>query len=98
HPPPPFFPYTTLFRSSQPTCHYINPTGFELRLSLRRVSLHPAFGSKPPQAICHYINPTGFGLRLSLLSLCRFSLRSAFGSKPSRSEEHTSELQSRFDL
>src|SRR5207249_11541342 len=80
----PLVPYTTLFRSRRPTF---------------------VLGQSYPRGVWFYFpvvfafkSPLGFLLLppLSLLIALRRQSRSA--SSVSRSEEHTSELQSRFDL
>src|SRR5699024_12127939 len=90
HPPPtPLFPYTTLFRSSPP------------RQSIR--SFTP-LSAVPESAICVIKAPSApssaFFLTLpSSSSISALKKRISIKAfPPPRSEEHTSELQSRFDL
>src|SRR5207249_9703894 len=96
-PPPtsPLFPYTTLFRSE-----------FVVRLPLLREAPSPdaAAGSKPqgtctvsPRRILLVDDNKDSAESLALvLRLTGHEVRTAYDGP--RSEEHTSELQSRFDL
>src|SRR5207249_11338076 len=78
------FPYTTLFRSlpSMATFEYQMPTGCDL---VERVGWAGGRGGGPPR------KPT-------LFTSYSCFLRSEKVGHLRRSEEHTSELQSRFDL
>src|SRR5690606_41795655 len=87
------FPYTTLFRS-QPGLRGLKPEQREL--VLRRVA-----AGDPPSAIRYADThtPADLGAReLGMVTdVCRQSLRGGGRGMP-RSEEHTSELQSRENL
>src|SRR5699024_12866966 len=89
HPCPTLFPYTTLFRSpasdSPSVCLAFFAWGFSFSSS---ESLIPISAS-----LCTSIQPPESSLSSSssMFQLSHFS-------SASRSEEHTSELQSRFDL
>src|SRR5699024_12132678 len=91
---PPLYPYTTLFRSSRPSCNRHHRELFRCRPGAQRCSLEQA----------SYIDATGFrGVNAALdgegESIHRAELAPLLPPpKPTRSEEHTSELQSRFDL
>src|SRR5699024_12466223 len=92
------FPYTTLFRSTgEMTPWFIQDTSFDNLLFLRREE--PWFDSERIQAKVDY---RMFGYTRYDCGYCDW--RGLVGSKGTReqivirSEEHTSELQSRFDL
>src|SRR5699024_11911646 len=89
-PTSPHFPYTTLFRSSKP----LHPYTKGLMRSI------PQLDSKRGQKL-HVIEGSVPSLE-NVPSGCRFASRCAFATdlclEKNRSEEHTSELQSRFDL
>src|SRR5699024_11288512 len=76
------FPYTTLFRSLK--YGYTSPTSFN-RAFQSVHSITPAAARK-------------MGSILNAYPALRFSVQVTGGNAMTRSEEHTSELQSRFDL
>src|SRR5699024_12708538 len=86
----PLFPYATLFRSRRPIVASLRGQGYFVTASrLARVRLRPA--GRPSSAM------TFGSIRVIRRNVC------ALPSKPPmslhrRSEAHTSELQSRFDL
>src|SRR5207249_8505443 len=84
-PPPrsPLFPYTTLFRSTPST-----PRSSSRRLDPRIPPSSPSAASSSPGTSTR-------GPRTSASSSCA---RAPTPGRAGRSEEHTSELQSRFDL
>src|SRR5438067_5046244 len=85
--PPPrstLFPYTTLFRSQLKVLVYLAQIGLQIQ------------GAHPPPALHDRLN-AGEETLLELIPVrAQRLLRAARGAV--RSEEHTSELQSRFDL
>src|SRR5699024_12038336 len=83
------FPYTTLFRSRQPR----HPT---LYSSPRSRFYRPGKWWHPECSI--YCCPVFPARRQSVPACWRFAQRHRRRGFPVRSEEHTSELQSRFDL
>src|SRR5207247_9595298 len=86
-PPPTLFPYTTLFRSTASITYHHNESGF-----CSPAAVPPSVAEVPLAVFCHKLRLSGgAGARLD-------SCRSAFTATSSRSEEHTSELQSRVDL
>src|SRR5207249_11544810 len=96
-PPPtsPLFPYTTLFRSgiSVPT-HYLNP---DARFRLVPITMNCTVPPIPRPERAYWV---GVLLR-EVIRAYPAPLRVAVvatGGLSHRSEEHTSELQSRFDL
>src|SRR5207249_12072825 len=91
HPRPTLFPYTTLFRSNSPSVVTQNRP--------MRVT------SKPANEKARDIDSDGSPYRLLRYEQCleRSEETTSFGTREARmaktrSEEHTSELQSRFDL
>src|SRR5207249_9620940 len=95
---PPLLPYTTLFRSSQ--CASLPPHGPDAkRLGARRArprdaSTYCVFGLSPTKSALLDDERLHTGDR-KLLE--RMPVRAVRGRLSGRSEEHTSELQSRFD-
>src|SRR5207249_10035700 len=92
HPISPLFPYTTLFRSSVPFRNRCRPAS-------RRKFMLPSYEPEP-FGIWHAVDSPhamtrGEGRRYRLNT--QLSRRCNEGPDQ-RSEEHTSELQSRFDL
>src|SRR5207248_11630001 len=97
-PPPPIFPYTTLFRSAPP------PRGPCIRVfkatravsDKPKISVERLIASSGPASIIKIdvANSTITGSKSSsaceINAICTFHLR--------RSEEHTSELQSPYDI
>src|SRR5207249_9888657 len=92
------FPYTTLFRSLDSACDFqvsslrMNPP---VQSSAPPESPHsspPVFQSRPSPQVCPRASA-----RLRAMNPIR-STASTVSVPQSRSEEHTSELQSRFDL
>src|SRR5699024_12818316 len=81
----PLFPYTTLFRSEVGICA---PGSVVVMLPAPGVRDGGARGAYPRPA--GRAGPVGLGQRASLVRLRLVGM--------ARSEEHTSELQSRFDL
>src|SRR5207249_8997604 len=98
-PPPPstVFPYTTLFRST--------PKGEEIREDrYGRVSILDTdgkvlarFGGGPPNTPGNFTAPHGIAVD-SRGDVYVAEVTWTIGVSAGRSEEHTSELQSRFDL
>src|SRR5207253_10372193 len=83
----PLFPYTTLFRSL-PNCAGFSPAITE-----------PITESKPAPGECRRTPAPESGLVISApTSRCGRRFRPSGRNSPSRSEEHTSELQSRGHL
>src|SRR5207249_8119552 len=91
HPPPNLFPYTTLFRSSnQPQ----KPVIVDL---LRQDPDHDIM-VQGPVAVGDVSLDEPYGPGPGALDLPQRGMTSTPFPEPVRSEEHTSELQSRFDL
>src|SRR5699024_12740700 len=92
-PSPPLFPYTTLFRSSPSESSDANP-----RWESSKISESPR---DSPAGARHELAPVRGGVSCcsstSLLEDGELEGEASEGCG-SRSEEHTSELQSRFDL
>src|SRR5690606_39819297 len=88
-PPPTLFPYTTLFRSRQAS---LAPSTSQFRTwtatLLRSRTGRPFFG---PSKTCR-MAPESLALGTAMATTWHSS------SRPNRSEEHTSELQSRENL
>src|SRR5699024_11971447 len=84
-PPPTLFPYTTLFRS---TINALAPNAF-----WGDVGVAAIWGGVLMMATAYY----GYG-GLSILSYIAVPMFFLLALAGIRSEEHTSELQSRFDL
>src|SRR5699024_12627529 len=86
-----FFPYTTLFRSkiSRNFC-YIGKDIYKIRSSFRESSAAVIGADKDKESINETIKSCMFRSRTNMSHLLKKTLL--------RSEEHTSELQSRFDL
>src|SRR5207249_11697371 len=91
------FPYTTLFRS--PCCCRIQPIGSRSLHRVLMATTRPSGVNRVNATCCnHSIIPRQVvSLFASLLSLIRSSRTNRLAPRP-RSEEHTSELQSRLDL
>src|SRR5699024_12257557 len=81
----PLFPYTTLFRSTFGDLRYRQTPGINCQRRRGKSSI----GSSPPSA-ASIGSPT--------LGADAVIQTSRVSDNPRRSEEHTSELQSRFDL
>src|SRR5206468_10345233 len=92
-PPPPLFPYTTLFRSvakQAGTTGVVNQTGGTMSV-----------GSSSPGALklASSAGASGtYNLQGGLLNLYGNRIETVAAGATGRSEEHTSELQSRSDL
>src|SRR5207247_10256856 len=84
--PPPPFPYTTLFRS------VVFRADHSPRVFVERVDTVTSPGATPPDVV----RPGGPWKVVTPLCVFRYDRRSA--GLDFRSEEHTSELQSRVDL
>src|SRR5207248_8851004 len=84
------FPYTTLFRSGRPHRRRFGGAADDHRPVRRIAAL--AVLALFPEPLGHEV---GAGLRHALLGR---ALRAVFPVRPGRSEEHTSELQSPYDL
>src|SRR5699024_11438550 len=89
-PAPPLVPYTTLFRS-HPTVHLWERAA---ALSDKRRSFHPGQSSRRE----HRLQWTYCRWSYGLPSITVRWLHHDIPARSLRSEEHTSELQSRFDL
>src|SRR5699024_12394282 len=94
---PTLFPYTTLFRSSSRHCVW---------LARWQCEFDSPSGCKVARSIFVFGSRSGAGMAESSLHMASFAASKSqlaliatagLGSCP-RSEEHTSELQSRFDL
>src|SRR5207247_7743891 len=82
------FPYTTLFRSGPTRRSFSIDSGLRSETGVRSASLPSAFGSRPVQ------NSSGLWASTPRRQRELFCT----GRDPKRSEEHTSELQSRVDI
>src|SRR5207249_11956630 len=91
HTPPPLFPYTTLFRSPNLEAAVVKDVGTCFEQEIPEV-VHALLGVEPRLGSGSQFERT-FGYLVEHAP--SFSLR---GGTRERSEEHTSELQSRFDL
>src|SRR5690606_41188735 len=89
-PSPPLFPYTTLFRSN--TVHLLQRVEPPLSQRHASTSARQLDPRAPPFAGNHQI------AQVDLLMLVGADRRTAFKETINRSEEHTSELQSRENL
>src|SRR5205085_5774614 len=87
HPPPPLFPYTTLFRSRH-----------RLRLDLRRRARLAARRASAPLLGGHWLGTIPSTRALCQLRYGEVSPCVRPDRCPARSEEHTSELQSQSNL
>src|SRR5207249_5830827 len=95
-PSPALFPYTTLFRSA--ASPFVGHTG-ELRLSFYWNGVRLVIEGGRIKSVDAWSPPrTAIGLDFSLPSADDRRPSAAFPDLTFRSEEHTSELQSRFDL
>src|SRR5207249_10371979 len=90
-PSPPLFPYTTLFRSNTNVVRY--------RVTPDRRAVDPRTASRILFVEQPYSNHNGGHLLFGPDSMLYIPLGDGGSAgDPHRSEEHTSELQSRFDL
>src|SRR5207249_8647913 len=92
-PPSPLFPYTTLFRSCLRACIFSRDSSAARIAKLRRLSR--ASASAP--AVLSFALDNRDVLRSRYAGAASYATLSASAGSE-RSEEHTSELQSRFDL
>src|SRR5699024_11905239 len=97
-PPRPLLPYTTLFRSAI-NDDFLAEQGFDFvfidcppSLGLLTINAMTAVDEVLIPIQCEYYALEGVGQLLNNISMIRENLNK------NRSEEHTSELQSRFDL
>src|SRR5206468_6594017 len=97
-PPPPLFPYTTLFRSAAARTDYDPRLPRHTTRAADRASA-PDWRSRPVRLLAQEWTACGPRCVGAALPYCLPSVaaRSAW-PVPRRSEEHTSELQSRSDL
>src|SRR5690606_42117618 len=94
-PIPPLFPYTTLFRSSTPDIYgSVSQCTATFLVSYLTRKL---WWAQMSLALAH-MNHTSAVLFQTPLSVCPFSNYATACSMAERSEEHTSELQSRENL
>src|SRR5699024_12586172 len=92
-PSPPLFPYTTLFRSENPALPEDTLDLAERLDPVRTLLRRTAGGDRAAaSALVDVLGPRIHGLAVHVTG------SSARAGKLTRSEEHTSELQSRFDL
>src|SRR5699024_11939724 len=98
HPPHPIsslFPYTTLFRSYNVAKHSTAREVIKLRREGRRIAIGLITDQSPNRSEAHYW--TTF-LNQDTVFMDGAERIAKLMDFPVRSEEHTSELQSRFDL
>src|SRR5699024_12483620 len=89
------FPYTTLFRSWAPNCsEWVVLQYATARVGLILVNLNPAYRA---HEFSYAVNQSEITLVVAAPSYKKSDYRAIIASVR-RSEEHTSELQSRFDL
>src|SRR5207248_10729884 len=94
-PTPSLFPYTTLFRSLG-----LSKIARLVNMYARRLQIQERLTSQIAEAIQEKLAPQGVGVIIEARHLCMQmrGVEKQCGQAVTRSEEHTSELQSPYDL